>query len=61
VGSDDGSPAEVQAEKRELAAIRRHEAAPVDMDGKHGKVALAPLLPLPTPEHPATQSVIPPR
>jgi hypothetical protein len=57
-GSVDGSPAEIEAEKRELADFQ-HRRAPVDMDGTIGKVALAPLPPRPTPEHPATQSIIP--
>ena len=57
-GSVDGSPAEIEAEKRELAALR-HRRTPIGMDGARGKVALAPLPPRPTPEHPATESIIP--
>lgn len=59
-GSEDGSPTELRAEKRERAATRRR-TPPVDMNGTDGKEALAPLLPPPTPEHPATKSVIPPK
>jgi hypothetical protein len=57
-GSVDGTPAELQAEQKELAALKGH-GAPVDMDGSKGKDVLAPLLPRPTPDHPATTSVIP--
>jgi hypothetical protein len=57
-GSVDGSAAELQAEQKELAAQRRH-TSPVDMDGSKGKDILAPLLPRPTPDHPAATSVIP--
>jgi hypothetical protein len=57
-GSVDGSPAEIEAEKKELAALQ-HRRTPSDMDGTNGKVALAPLPPRPTPEHPATESIIP--
>jgi hypothetical protein len=57
-GSMDGSPAEIEAEKRELAALQ-HNRDPIDMDGTSGKVVLAPLPPPPTPEHPATESMIP--
>lgn len=57
-GSIDGSPAEIEAEKKELAALKRHHS-PVDMDGTSGKVALAPLPPRPTPDHTATESIIP--
>jgi hypothetical protein len=56
-GSVDGSPAEIEAEKKELAS--QHRRAPIDMDGKSGQVTLAPLPPRPTPEHPATISIIP--
>lgn len=57
-GSVDGTPSELVAELKELAALRRH-SIPVDMDGTNGKVALTPLPPRPTPEHPATTSIIP--
>jgi len=57
-GAVDGSPAELRAEQRELAIWKRH-SSPADMDGSKGKVALAPLAPRPTPEHPATTSIIP--
>jgi hypothetical protein len=57
-GSVDGSPAELAAEKRELAALQ-HRKAPVDMDGTENKIPLAPLAPRPTPNHPATTSIIP--
>ena len=57
-GAVDGSPAELQAEQKELAAQKRR-SGPIDMDGSKGKDVLAPLLPRPTPEHPATTSVIP--
>ena len=57
-GSVDGSPAEIDAERKELAGIHRH-SVPVDMEGANGKEALTPLPPRPTPEHPATQSIIP--
>ena len=57
-GSVDGSPAEIAAEKKELDALQ-HRKAPVDMEGTEGKVALTPLVPRPTPDHPATTSIIP--
>jgi hypothetical protein len=57
-GSVDGSPAEIQAEKREFAAWRNRHTS-IAMDGASGKVTLAPLPPRPTPEHPATESIIP--
>jgi hypothetical protein len=57
-GSVDGSPAEIAAEKKELAALQHRKSA-VDMDGADGKVALAPLAPRPTPQRPATTSIIP--
>jgi hypothetical protein len=57
-GAVDGSPAEIEAEKKELAALQ-HRRTPIDMDGADGKVALSPLAPRPTPEHPATASIIP--
>lgn len=57
-GSIDGSPAEIAAEKKELAGLQHRKSA-VDMDGADGKVALAPLAPRPTPQHPATTSIIP--
>jgi hypothetical protein len=57
-GAIDGSPEELRAEQKELAAQKRG-SSPVDMDGSKVKDALAPLLPRPTPEHPATTSVIP--
>jgi hypothetical protein len=57
-GSVDGSPAEVAAEKKELDALQNRKA-PVDMEGTGGKVALAPLALRPTPDHPATTSIIP--
>jgi hypothetical protein len=57
-GSADGSPAEIDAEKRELAALQ-HSRAPSDMDGANAHEALAPLPPRPTPAHPATESIIP--
>jgi hypothetical protein len=34
----DGSPAEIEAEKRELAALQ-HRRTPIDMDRTGGKVA----------------------
>jgi hypothetical protein len=57
-GTVDGSPAELHAEQKELAAQKRDDG-PVDMHGSKGKDVLAPLLPRPTAEHPATTSVIP--
>jgi len=57
-GSVDGSPAEIAAEKKELDALQ-HRKVPVDMDDAGGKVALTPLAPRPTPDHPATTSIIP--
>jgi len=57
-GSVDGSPAEIEAEKKSLNALHRR-SAPTDMEGTKGQVALAPLPPRPTPEHPATASIIP--
>jgi hypothetical protein len=54
----DGSPAEIQAEQKELAALQ-HRHPPIDMDGSNDKAALAPLPPRPTPDHPATASIIP--
>jgi hypothetical protein len=57
-GSVDGSSEEIAAEKKELAAVHHHRA-PSDMNGAGGDVPLTPLLPRPTPEHPATASVIP--
>ncbi len=57
-GSVDGSPAEIAAEKKELDALQ-HRKVPVAMDGTGGKVALTPLAPRPTPDHPATTSIIP--
>lgn len=57
-GAVDGSPAEIAAENRELAALQRRHTS-VGMDGADGKVALAPLPPRPTPEQPATASIIP--
>jgi hypothetical protein len=57
-GSVDGSPAEIAAEKKELDALQ-HRKSSVDMDGEGGKVALTPLAPRPTPDHPATSSIIP--
>jgi hypothetical protein len=56
-GSVDGSPAELQAEQKELASQKRRGVS-VDMDGSKGKDILAPLLPRPTPDNPATASVI---
>jgi hypothetical protein len=40
-GSVDGSSAEIEAEKEELAALHRRRT-PVDMDGTNGQVALPP-------------------
>ena len=57
-GAADGSPAEIEAEKRELAALQHHHKS-VDMDGAAGEVALTPLPARPTPEHPATVSIVP--
>jgi hypothetical protein len=57
-GAADGSPAEIEAEKKELAALHRSGRSS-EMDGTGGKVALAPLPPRPTPDHPATTSIIP--
>lgn len=57
-GSVDGSPAEIAAEKKELDALQ-HRKTPLAMDGTDGKVALTPLAPRPTPDHPATTSIIP--
>ena len=54
----DGSPAVEATEKREFTALK-HRKAPVDMSGTSGDASLAPLLPRPTPEHPATTSIIP--
>jgi hypothetical protein len=58
-GAVDGSPTEIEAEKRELAALQQHRQKPIDMDGSAGEAALTPLPPSPTPEHPATVSIIP--
>lgn len=57
-GAIDGSPSELQGEKKELAVLQHHHTRieTADMDGK---VELTPLPPLPTPEHPATTSIIP--
>jgi hypothetical protein len=57
-GAVDGSPAEIEAEKKELAALQSHHT-PAAMDGSGADVPLAPLPPRPTPEHPATTSIIP--
>jgi len=57
-GSVDGSPSEIAAEKKELDASQ-HRTSSMDMDGAGGKVALTPLAPRPTPDHPATTSIIP--
>lgn len=57
-GAVDGSLAEIEAEKRELAALQ-HRRTPVGMDGSASEVALTPLPPHPTPEHLATASIIP--
>jgi len=57
-GSVDGSPAELEAENKEFAALHRSNA-PADMDGSQGKTPLTPLPPRPTPDHPATTSIIP--
>ena len=57
-GSVDGSPEEIAAEKKELDALG-HGKTPVDMAGAAGKVSLKPLAPRPTPDHPATTSIIP--
>jgi hypothetical protein len=57
-GSVDGSPVEIEAEKRELVALQ-HRRIPIAMDGASSKAVLAPLPPRPTPEHPATESIIP--
>jgi hypothetical protein len=54
----DGSPEEIAAEKKELAALQPRKT-PIDMDDTGGKVALAPLASRPTPDHPATKSIIP--
>jgi hypothetical protein len=57
-GSLGQTSAEVNAEKREFAAFQRR-STPVNMNGTQGNAALAPLPPRPTPEHPATTSIIP--
>ncbi|WP_263374426.1 OmpA family protein [Granulicella aggregans] len=57
-GAVDGSPAEIEAEKKELAALQHHHKS-IDMEGSAGEVALTPLPEPPTPEHPATVSIVP--
>jgi hypothetical protein len=48
----------IAPEKKELAALQPRKT-PIDMDDTGGKVALAPLASRPTPDHPATKSIIP--
>jgi hypothetical protein len=57
-GALDGSPAEIEEEKKELAALQHHHKS-IDMEGSAGEVALTPLPEPPTPEHPATVSIVP--
>lgn len=57
-GSTDGDAAEKAAEVRQLAAQKRSRK-PLDMEGTAGDTPLKPLPPRPTPDHPATASIIP--
>ncbi|QMV19757.1 hypothetical protein GOB94_14425 [Granulicella sp. 5B5] len=55
----DGRPrAETRTDKQELAA-EEHRFAQEDKAAPHDQVKLAPLPPRPTPQHPATHSIIP--
>ena len=58
-GAVDRSPAEIEAEKKELAALQQHHHKAMDMAGASGEVALTPLPEPPTPDHPATVSIVP--
>jgi hypothetical protein len=58
-GAVDGSPTEIEAAKRELAALQQHRYKPMDMGGSAGEAAPTTLPPSPTHEHSVTISIIP--
>jgi hypothetical protein len=57
-GATDQTTAEIREEQKEYAAFRG-DSPRVDMEGTQGRAKLATLPPRPTPERPATKSIIP--